>query len=38
MQVMTIVFLGAILSKKGYIDNDKQRVKKKQHKVLEYTY
>lgn len=27
MQVMAIVFLGVILSKRGYIDNDKQKVK-----------
>lgn len=26
MQVMAIVFLGVILSKRGYIDNDKQKV------------
>lgn len=27
MQVMVIVFIGAILSKLGYINNDKQKVR-----------
>lgn len=34
MQVMAIVFLGVILSMKGYIDNDKQKVRIHVHYLI----
>lgn len=35
MQVMAIVFLGVLLTKKGFIDNDNQRVNSNTHIFLQ---